>query len=177
MWTLLPFTLFASILFALFLILLPLLLLFLPRTPLVPPPFKPYSRRQTDQMDSDDTEQSSKVETEFVSRSRIEKEDLAGHDVVVEREDDEPFVEWVEHDQGLEGGGYMIMIAQSSANAKIASDKSIGVLTDVEDDPDDQEQWQELCSEDGQHRLERQSERQEGHIVQRPVDNEAAVRS
>lgn len=128
-------------------------------------------------MHPDDTEQSSKVETEFVSRSRVEKEDLAGHDVVVEREDDEPLVERVEDDQGLERGGYRMMIAQSSANAKIAPVKSIGVLTDIEDDPYDQEQWQELCSEDGQHRLERQSERQEGHIVQRPVDDEAAVRS
>jgi poly(3-hydroxybutyrate) depolymerase len=128
-------------------------------------------------MHSDDTEQSSKVKTEFVRRSRVEKEDLAGHDVVVEREDDEPLVEWVEHDQGLERGGYRMTIAQSSANAKIASVRSVVELTDVEDDPDDQEQWQELCSEDGQHRLESQSKRQEGHIVQRPVDDEAAVRS
>lgn len=62
-------------------------------------------------MHPDDTEQGSKVETEFMSWSRVEKEDLAGHDVVVEREDDEPLVEWVENDQGLERGGYRMMIA------------------------------------------------------------------
>lgn len=127
-------------------------------------------------MHPNDTEQSSKVETEFVSRSRVEKEDLAGHDVVVEREDDEPFVERVEYDQGLERGGYKATIAQSSVIATFCRASPIGVLTDIEDDPYDQEQWQELCSEDGQHRLERQSEGQEGHIVQRPVDDEAAAR-
>jgi hypothetical protein len=88
-------------------------------------------------MHSDDTKQSSKVKTEFMGWSRVEKEDLAGHDVVVEREDDEPLVERVEDDQGLERGGYKATIAQSSVIATFCRASPIGALTDVEDDPDD----------------------------------------
>lgn len=49
-----------------------------------------------------------------------------------------------------------------------------GKLTDIEDDPDDQEQWQELSRQDGQHRLECQSEGEEGDIVERPIHDESA---
>ena len=122
----LPLALFTPILFTLLFVLLLLLFLFLLCAPLVSPSFKPNGRGQADQVHPDGSEQGPEMQAETMRRSRIEKDDFAGHDVVVEWEDDKPLVERVQHRQGLKGGCYEVHEPLISTERRRASRKNAG---------------------------------------------------
>lgn len=121
-----PLALLASILLALVLLLLLLLFPLLSRAPLVPPTFKPDGRRKTDQVHPDGPEQRAEMQAEFPSRGRVEKDDLARHDVVVKWEDHEPLVEWIQHRQGLERGGYITCSSPVSSLSCYEAEYDVG---------------------------------------------------